>query len=62
MVLCSNYFQLLGTPTAPMAAEDEEYLAKNIINGSLEPGEFWYKQPGEEVTLDSDDESDFQYD
>lgn len=42
MVLCSNDFQLQSTPKAKMADEDVAYLAKNIINASLPPGELWY--------------------
>ena len=43
MILCSNHFQLVNEPAAPMAPEDEEYLAKNLVNGSLPLGELWFE-------------------
>ena len=46
MILCSNHFQLVSEPSAPMAPEDEEYLAKNLINGSLPLGELWFEAVG----------------
>ena len=45
MIICSNHFQMKGTPSAPMAEEDEEYLSKNVIDGSLPPGEKWFDAP-----------------
>ena len=46
--VCSNHFQLVSEPAAPMAPEDEEYLAKNLFNGSLPLGEVWFDavEPG----------------
>ena len=43
MILCSNHFQLVSEPSNPMAPEDEEYLAKNLIDGSLPLGELWFE-------------------
>ena len=52
MILCSNHFQLVSEPSNPMAPEDEEYLAKNLIDGSLPLGELWF-EAAEPVPVDS---------
>ena len=56
MVLCSNVFQLRGTVAAPMAVEDEEYLARNIIKCALAPDELWFEPPAVEIDSISDTE------
>lgn len=54
MILCTNGFQMKSRPDAPMAVEDEEYLAKNIIDGSLDDFNApWFEKP----TLDEADEA-----
>ena len=57
--LCSNHFQLVSEPAAPMALEDEEYLAKNLISGSLPLGEVWFDavKPGPGDSLSDGQES-----
>ncbi len=59
MILCSHHFQLVSEPAAPMAPEDEEYLAKNLINGSLPLGEVWFEaaEPGPGDSLSDGQES-----
>ena len=54
MVLCSNDFQLISRPSAPMAAEDEDYLKVNVIDASLPDGEAWFYAP--KTPPDSDDD------
>ena len=56
MVLCSNVFLLRGTVAAPMAVEDEEYIAQNIINCTLAPDELWFEPPAVEIDSISDTE------
>jgi hypothetical protein len=40
--LCSNHFQLVSEPAAPTALEDEEYLAQDLLSGSLPLGVVWF--------------------
>lgn len=56
MILCSNDFQLCSTPAANMAPEDEEYLARNVLDGSLPRGELWYECADSDARLTSDAE------
>ena len=53
MILCSNHFQMKSQQGAPMAPEDEEYLAKNILDGSLPPGEKWFEEIDSHEPVDS---------
>jgi hypothetical protein len=56
MILCSNDFQLRSRPGQYMSPEDEEYLAENLIDGSLPDGESWFARQ----ECESDDSSDLE--
>ncbi len=56
MVLCSNYFQVVSRPGSKMAPEDEEYLARNLVDGSLPVGDLWYEKPPSAACSSSDGE------
>ena len=45
MILCSNDFQMESNASAPMSSEEEQWLAANIIDGSLPEGEAWHIAP-----------------
>ena len=47
MILCSNDFQMESNSSAPMSSEEEQWLAANIIDGSLPEGEAWHIAPVE---------------
>lgn len=66
MILCSNDFQMRSREKSVMSAEDEEYLASNVIDGSLKPGEVWYSSPPQlgpqsESESEADDIADDQH-
>lgn len=56
MILCTNHFQMRSRQDSLMAKEDEDYLAKNIIDGSLPPGEQWFVKPASASDSDGSDE------
>ena len=55
MILCSNDFQMEGNASAPMSSEEEEWLAANIIDGSLPEGEAWHIAPDKTPRFNSND-------
>ena len=44
MILLSNDFQLETRPGSSMTEQDAEYLAKNVMDASLPPGEKWFDE------------------
>ena len=55
MILCSNDLQMEGNASAPMSSEEEEWLAANIIDGSLPEGEAWHIAPDKTPRFNSND-------
>jgi hypothetical protein len=47
-ILCSNTFSMTGQPGNPLSPEDAEWLAKNIIEVQLPPGQKWFLEEAPE--------------